>query len=176
MRIRNFVLTAFAAVAGLSLGLGRAEASQVLYDGVGFMQGTQSFSESFSLPTAGTLTVTLGNVAWPQQLASLNMLVTTASGAAGPEMGAGTSSFKVAAGNVYTQWFGVAQGPLDAGVYSLEIQFSPSSGSPVPLPTSVGLLLSGLGLLIWQRRTRAGEADSGDPQTQSATSGDIQTV
>ncbi len=165
MRIRNFVLTALAAVGGLSLVSTQAEASQVLYDGVGFMQGTQSFSESFSLPTAGTLTVTLGNVAWPQQLASLNLLVTTANGAAGPEMGAGTSSYKVAAGNVYTQWFGTAQGPLDAGVYSLEIQFSPSAGgSQVPLPTSVGLLLSGLGLLVWQRRTRAG-----DSSAQSAT-------
>jgi LPXTG-motif cell wall-anchored protein len=80
-------------------------------------------------------------------------------------MGAGTSSYKVAAGNVYTQWFGTAQGPLDAGVYSLEIQFSPSAGgSQVPLPTSVGLLLSGLGLLVWQRRTRAG-----DSSAQSAT-------
>jgi len=171
MRIRNFVLTTLAAVGGLSLASTQAEASQVLYDGVGFMQGTQSFSESFSLPTAGTLTVTLGNVAWPQQLASLNMLVTSASGAAGPEMGAGTSSFKVAAGNVYTQWFGTAQGPLDAGVYSLEVQFSPSAGSQVPLPTSVALLLSGLGLLVWQRRTRAGDAHA-----QSSITSDIQTA
>jgi len=170
MRIRNLIVMALAAIGGWSLSLTRAEASQVLYDGVGFMQGTQSSSESFTLPTAGTLTVTLGNVAWPQQLASLNMLVTTASGAAGPEMGAGTSSFKVGAGNVYTQWFGTAQGPLDAGVYSLEIQFSPSAGgSQVPLPTSVGLLLSGLGLLVWQRRTRADPAHA-----QSAASSDIQ--
>ncbi len=174
MRIRNFVLTALAVIGGWSLSLTQAEASQVLYDGVGFMQGTQSFSQSFNLPTAGTLTVTLGNVAWPQQLASLNMLVTTANGAAGPEMGAGTSSYKVAAGNVYAQWFGEAQGPLDAGVYSLEIQFSPSAGgSQVPLPTSVGLLLSGLGLLIWQRRTRAGDEQS---QAQSANASDIQTA
>jgi hypothetical protein len=34
----------------------------------------------------------------------------------------------------------------------MEIQFSPTS--PVPLPTSIALLLSGLALLLWQRRTR----------------------
>jgi len=171
MKIRSLLPTAIAALAALPLVGGRAEAAtQILYDGVGFMQGTQSFTESFNLPTAGTLTVTLGNVAWPQQLASLNLLVTSANGAAGPEMGAGTSSYKVAAGDVYAQWFGTAQGPLDAGVYSLEIQFSPSyTRSQVPLPTSVGLLLSGLALLLWQRRTRAE-----DTRPPSADQGDIQ--
>ena len=130
----------------------RANADTVLYDGSGFMRGTQSFSDTFNLTAPGTLTVTLTNVAWPQQLASLNFLVSTDNGMMGPEMGAGTYTYNVVAGgNVFAQWFGTAQGPLDAGVYSLKIDFAPS-GVPVPLPTSAMLLFSGLALLLWQRR------------------------
>jgi hypothetical protein len=156
IHIRTGILMAMGALAFASVG-DRARAGEVLYDGVGFMQGTQSFTDSFNLPSPGTLTVTLANVAWPEQLASLSFLLTTPSGAVGPEMGPGTSTFNVTAGNVSAQWFGTAQGALNTGVYSMEIQFQPTtggSGSPVPLPTSIALFLSGLGLLIWQRRTR----------------------
>lgn len=132
-----------------------ARADSVLYDGSGFVVGTQSFVQSFDLSTPGTLTVTLTNVAWPEQLASLNMLLGTANGAMGPEMSAGTSSFNVKAGDVFAQWFGTAQGPLDAGVFSMKIDFTPAGQSVVPLPTSLALLASGLALLAWYRR-RAG--------------------
>jgi hypothetical protein len=149
-------------VAAMILGLGfcglpvtRANADTVLYDGSGFMRGTQSFSDTFNLTAPGTLTVTLTNVAWPQQLASLNFLLSSANGTMGPEMSAGTYSFNVAAsGNVFAQWFGTAQGPLNAGVYSLKIDFQPQGGTTVPLPASVLLLLSGLALLLWQSRAR----------------------
>jgi hypothetical protein len=162
MTIRSAFLTVISALALGSMGATPTRAAQILYEGVGFMQGTQSFSDSFNVASSGTLTVTLGNVPWPTQLSSLNMLVSQTSGASGPQMGAGTSSFNVNAGNVFAQWFGTAQGPLNAGVYSLEIQFQPgagTSGSPVPLPTSIALLLSGLGLLMWQRRARDATID-----------------
>jgi hypothetical protein len=137
----------------------RAGASEILYDGVGFLQGTQSFTDSFSLSSPGTLTVTLANVAWPTQLASLDLLVSSPSGALGPELDAtnstATATYNVTSGNVVAQWFGTAQGSFNAGVYALEIQFQPS-GNPVPLPTSIALFLSGIGLLVWQRRTRVG--------------------
>ena len=155
MKLRSLLVMG-AALALSVVGAHRVQASEVLYDGVGFLEGTQSFSDSFNLSSPGTLTVTLGDIGWPQPLASLNMLVSSPSGALGPEMGVGTSTFNVLSGNVVAQWFGTAQGPLNAGVYSLEIQFQPGV-SAVPLPTSIALLLSGLGLLIWQRRTRAGD-------------------
>jgi hypothetical protein len=155
MRIRGFLVAAAAALAVGTMGCGQARADQVLYDNSGFLQGTQSFVQSFDLSSPGTLTVTLTNVAWPQQLASLTLLLTSTSGLLGPSMGAGTEYFNVGAGDVFAQWFGTAQGPLNAGVYSMRIEFTPSAGgNAVPLPTSIGLLLSGLGLLIWQRRTR----------------------
>jgi len=156
------VQSKFLWAAAMILGLGfcalpmtRANADTVLYDGSGFMRGTQSFSDTFNLTGPGTLTVTLSNVAWPQQLASLNFLLSSANGKMGPEMGAGTYTFAVlAGGNVFAQWFGTAQGPLDAGVYSLKIDFLSQGGIAVPLPASVALLLSGLVLLLWQGRAR----------------------
>lgn len=174
MKIRSGLVAAAGVLACCAFGARPAAASEVLYNSVGFLQGTQSFSDSFNVASAGTLTVTLGNVGWPQPLSSLNMLVSSAGGALGPEMGAGTSSFNVAAGDVFAQWFGTAQGALNAGVYSLEIQFQPNSGtgsSVVPLPTSIALLLSGIGLLVWQRRTR-----ETTPQGMPGIGGEVETA
>ena len=153
MKNRGVFAVLMSALAFWSLGANLAHAGEVIYDGSGFLRGTQSFADSFSVPTSGRLTVTLGNIAFPQKLANLDLLMTSASGLLGPEMvGSGTAMFDVTAGNVMAQWFGTAQGPLNTGMYSLHIDFQ--AGSPVPLPTSIALFLSGLGLLFWQRRTR----------------------
>jgi hypothetical protein len=131
-----------------------ADASEVLYDGSGFLTGQQSFVQAFDITGPGILTVSLTNVDWPQQLASLNMVVSSGGGGLlGPEMGAGTDSFHVDSGLVYAQWFGTAQGPMDTGVFSLKIMFQPGI-TPVPLPISIVLLLSGIAFLFWQRRDR----------------------
>jgi len=147
--------TAFAALVGIIalqlMSVCPAAADVVMYDGTGFLQGQQSFSESFAVYGPGTLTVTLTNVDWPQSLASLNLVMSTPGGLLGAEMGPGTETFKVAgAGQIYSQWFGTAQGPMDVGVYSLKVEFA-----PVPLPASIGLLLSGLAVLVWRRHLRA---------------------
>jgi MYXO-CTERM domain-containing protein len=56
---------------------------------------------------------------------------------------------------LYAHWFGNANGAFGLGVYGLNIAFQPT-GTPVPLPTSLILLLSGLGMLWgWQRRPEA---------------------
>ena len=154
MRQRMAVLIAALGTAILPLAAARADS--VLYDSAGFLRGTESFAQTFNLPSAGTLTVTLSNIAWPEQLASLNLLLSSSSGMLGPEMGTGTSTFSIAAGgNITAQWFGTAQGALDAGVYSMVIAFQPEVGTPVPLPASIVLLFSGLCLLLWKRRVHA---------------------
>jgi hypothetical protein len=146
------ILQAIVCVAGLSVAaIPSAGAGEVLYDGSGFLVGQQSFTDSFSVDGPGTLTVTLSNIAWPVALSSLDLVIGTSSGLLGPEMGAGTASFNISAGgNVFAQWFGTAQGPLNAGVYGLKIEFTQTTA--VPLPTALALLLSGFALLIWQRR------------------------
>ena len=164
MKFRSVLLIVLCSLGCWAAGPAEVRAAEVLYDGAGFLQGTQSFVQSFNLSSPGMLTVTLSNVAWPQQLSSLNLLMTSSSGAMGPEMGAGTATFDVKSGNVFAQWFGTAQGPLNTGVYSMKIEFQPTSGTsgnPVPLPTSIALLLSGLGLLFWNYRQRGADGNSG---------------
>jgi len=64
----------------------------------------------------------------------------------------GSESFNVGSGPIYAHWFGSAQGIYDLGVIGVKITFQPA-GIPVPLPASLVLLLSGLGVLFgWQRR------------------------
>jgi len=150
MRIQG-LLAGMVCAAGILIVAGRAAiASEVLYDNSGFIQGQQSFEQSFNLAGPGTLTVTLTNSDWPQPLANLNMIVSTSQGLLGPEMGAGTETFRFGGGQVFAQWFGTAQGSLDTGVYGMKVEWTPT----VPLPTSIVLFLSGLALLAWQRRER----------------------
>jgi hypothetical protein len=164
MKNRRILLAALSAFLCCATSFKPAVASQVIYDGAGILEGTQSFTDSFAVTSPGELTVTLGNVNFPAALSALQLLVSTGSGSLGTmnenTAGTVTSDFNVlSAGNISAQWFGTATGSLDAGAYTLEIQFTPNaSGSPVPLPTSIALLLSGVALLFWQRRTRAGMA------------------
>lgn len=152
MKVKHAYLAAACGLALQAACLQSASADTVLYDQSGFVTGQQSFSQSFNLDTPGVLTVTLQNVAWPQQLSSLDLLLSSAEGSIAPVMGAGTASFNIGSGTLFAQWFGTAQqGGLNLGVFGLKIEFSPTV---VPLPASITLFLSGLALLAWQRRTR----------------------
>jgi hypothetical protein len=157
----QYVLTLIICMAALLAVSARpANASEILYDGSGFMRGQQSMEQTFVVSGPGTLTVTLSNVDWPQSLASLNLLVSSTQGLLGPEMGAGTATFNVTGGDVFAQWFGTAQGPLNTGVYGLEVVWnSATATAPVPLPTSFALLLAGLLLLFWHRRGRTASGE-----------------
>ena len=156
MKVGN-TLKAVVCVAGLAAAATQtAGASEVLYNSVGFMTGQQSFSDSFSVNGPGTITVTLSDFAWPVPLSSLDLTLGTSAGLLGPEMtGPGTENFQVTGGKIFAQWFGSAGGAMDTGVYGLNMAFTPAA-APVPLPTSIALLLSGLAFLAWQRRERAG--------------------
>ena len=155
-----------------------ARADSVLLDQSGFIVGTQSFVKSFYISAPGTLVVTLSNVDWPAPLASLNMLVSSTGGALSPELGLGvgagtaraaasagdTERFQVGPGMVYTQWYGSAQGALDAGVYGMKVDFIPAGQTVVPLPGSIALLLSGLALLSLLRGHRRKLSPAPDAQ------------
>jgi hypothetical protein len=129
-----------------------ASADTVLYDNAGFIQGQQSFTESFDITTPGTLTITLTDIPWLDTLSNLTCFLTSSSGNLGQPMGSGSVQMAVGAGTIFAHWFGDASGQFGIGVFGLKIEFQPNA-TPVPLPSSLILMLSGLGLLLgWQRR------------------------
>jgi len=141
-------------LAAMLAPVGSAHAGTVLYDNAGFIEGEQSFVQSFDITTPGTLTVTLSNIPWMDTIADLNCFLTTSKGLMGPAtMSSGSESINVRPGMIYAHWYGDADGRFGIGVYGLKITFEPNGTVPVGLPKSLILLLSGLGLLFgWQRR------------------------
>jgi hypothetical protein len=153
---------AFAASALLALSIwltpfAASRADTVLYDAGSFVEGQQSFTQSFNISGPGTLTVSITDIAWLDIVSDLNCFLSTASGLINPTAngsGNGSETFSVGSGPIYAHWFGSAQGVYDLGVIGVKITFQPA-GIPVPLPASLVLLMSGLGVLFgWQRRAR----------------------
>lgn len=153
MKIRRFLPASILSLAALALGGGVAQADTLLYDGISVISGSQSSVQSFNVTTPGLLTMTISNIPWLDVVSNLSGFLSTASGEIGTTIGAGTESVNVGAGTYYAHWFGDAQGAYNLGVVGMKITFQPGSVTPVPLPVSFVLLLSGLGLLFgWQRR------------------------
>jgi hypothetical protein len=146
--------TALSLVLGVwALSIAAARADTVLYDSAGFVQGQQSFVQSFNITTPGTLTVTLSEFSWLDSISNLTGFVSTSSGVMGSTFGSGSESFNVGNGAIYAHWFGDAQGTYGIGVLGVKITFQPNGVTPVSLPAPLLLLLSGLGVLFgWQRR------------------------
>jgi hypothetical protein len=153
MKLQNLFATSLLVFAAWALPSGAVRADTVLYDGISLFQGQQAFTDSFTLATPGTLTLTLSDIPFLDQVSDLTGFLSTSSGVVGTTMGAGSESLSVGAGTYSAHWFGDAQGTYNMGVVGLLIAFQPSNVTPVSLPTSLVLMLSGLGVLFgWQRR------------------------
>lgn len=147
VQFRYLYTAAVLAIAAMLAPPGSARAETVLYGSAGFIQGQQSFTESFNITTPGTLTVTLSSVPWLDAISDLNVFLTSATGIIAPAMAPGSETIQVQPGTVYAHWFGDADGVYKVGAYSLAIDFQPST-IPVSLPNGLILMLSGLGLFL----------------------------
>lgn len=149
-----------AALLGLLLGVSHAttsSADSVLLSDSNLVSGSESSVFSFQAPGPGTVSVQITNVAWPQTLNSLSFMAATASqvlsswsmsGAPPPTSTSQTLYFQVAqAGSYFADVAATAGGPLELGVYSLSLTFTPAT-SPVPLPEAPWLLITGLLALL----------------------------
>jgi hypothetical protein len=128
-----------------------ARADTVLYDSASLLVGESGGSQALDFTTPGTLTITVTNIPWLDVVTDLTTFLSTPNGIVGNKMyAAGSETFSVGPGTYYANWFGDAQGTYNEGVVGVKIQFQPSA---VPLPASLVLLLSGLGVIFgWQRR------------------------
>jgi hypothetical protein len=136
-----------------------AQASTVLISDTTLVSGSESAVFSFETPGPGTVSVQLTNLDWPQSLSSLSFMATTANRVLSPwadeTSGTQALSFQVAgSGTYFADITAVAGGPLDLGVYSFSLDFTPAVPA-VPLPASAVLLLGGVagivGLILWRR-------------------------
>ena len=134
-------------------------ADTVLINETTLVTGTDSNVEAFTIPTAGTVTVQLSNIAWPQALDSLSFVASSASSVLMAWNGSGTETFNVTApGTYYAHVTGTAGGLLDLGLYSLTVSFR-SAVAPVPLPSPSTLLLAALVMSLglgWAHQRRLG--------------------
>jgi hypothetical protein len=126
-----------------------AGAAMVLVSDTSLVSGSQSSVFSFEAPGPGMVTAELSNLAWPASLDSLTLATTTAEEVMG-QISASTTqsdSFRVLGGvDYFAHINAVAGGPLDLGLYSLSVTFTPA----VPLPATGWLMaLALVALAIW---------------------------
>ena len=154
MNLQNFFATSLLMLAAWAVPSGAAKADTVLYDGLSLFEGQQAFTDSFTVATPGTLTVSLSAYSFLDPVSDLTGFLSTSSGVVGTTtIGAASEELSVSAGTYSAHWFGDPQGTYNLGVVGLLIAFQPSNVTPVSLPTSLVLMLSGLGVLFgWQRR------------------------
>jgi hypothetical protein len=142
-----------ACMAGLGLSQApHALADTMLLSDLTLVKGASSATFSFDAPTAGTVTATVSNLAWPMDhsLQTLSFQATSASATLANWAAAGADqshqeSFLVGQGTYFAHIMAVAQGDLDMGLYSLNVTFSPNA---VPIPTSSWMLLTGILVLF----------------------------
>lgn len=163
MQSKSLSTRIMTAIAATLLPIGSALACPLLDDGANVFQGSQSFSDDFKVSTAGTLTVSISGVPSSDPISDFgfNLLVLPAHDAYSEGWdiaflrGDGSVTIPVVAGTIYGLTFDQLAGASDSGTSSVEVLFQPGgSPSPVPLPSSVILLVSGLGLAFVRQSRR----------------------
>lgn len=113
----------------------------------------------FDLTSAGTLTVKLTDIPWPQPLAGAEFMLSTATGEVIGRLNTfGTASFDISGpGTLYALSYGIVNNlpglNFGFGTYGLNLSFSPSA-TTVPLPAAGGLMAGGMLLLLSFRSRR----------------------
>jgi hypothetical protein len=113
--------------------------------------GTESTTDTFTAPTAGIVTVNLTSFGWAAPLSALSFSASSATQLLASWNGTGvtsdTATFNVGPGNYFANIMATASGPMDMGLYSMRLTFTPNSTPTVPLPSSGWLLLTGIFVL-----------------------------
>lgn len=139
---------------GLWAATGPVQAALVVYEDVGFIKDTGYFSDAFQIAAAGTYKATLTDFDFPSLFDELSLIVSTATTTQGKSLVPGSFTFDALPGTYYASLFGIAGGPLEMGLYGVQIE--QMTVAAVPLPAAAVLLASGLGVLGVMARRRRG--------------------
>jgi hypothetical protein len=154
MKLQKFFPALILLFGGALFSAEAARADTVLYNSASLISGEGGGTQSFDLGESGTLTITVTNIPWLDVVSDLTSFLSTTGGLVGSKMySSGSESFNVGPGTYYASWFGDAQGTFNEGVVGVKVQFQPAT--PVSLPASLVLLVSGLGVLFGWQRPRA---------------------
>jgi len=157
-RIKRIFRVALMAV-GL-MAVGPVHAALVAYEKVGFIEGKGYYSDAFQIDTGGSYKATLTDFDFPSLFGQLTIDVITATQSKGKLAAPGSFVFDAQPGTYYANLLGVADGPINLGLFGVQIEsmdFSPVA--PIPVPAAIILLASGLCVLwqtAWCRRGEVG--------------------
>lgn len=113
---------------------------------------------SFEIQTAGEYEISLSDLMWPSgTLASLSLLLTTSTETVLELTTAGSMMFFASAGTYFAQISAATSMSDPIGLYGLRVE----NVAPIPLPSTVLLLLSGLITLVYAVRRRVESAGDG---------------
>ena len=123
-----------------------ARAAAVVYENVGFFAGPGHDSHSFTVASAGTYQAKLTDFKFPEYFSELSLSVTTSLTELGRVDTPGLFQFDAAPGTTfYANVYGVPAGALDLGLYGINVSaMSDGNVSPVPVPMSLVLMVSGM--------------------------------
>jgi hypothetical protein len=111
--------------------------------------GTESTTDTFVAPTAGTVTLNVTGFGWAAPLSALSFSASSATQVLASWSGTGitsdTATFNVGPGSYFANIMATASGAMDMGLYSMRLTFSATP--TVPLPSSGWLLLTGMFVL-----------------------------
>ncbi len=155
--VRQIALALVAGAAALPAGAATVKMIDASYT-VGPGAGPQISTLAFS--GAGTLTISLTDIPWPQSLASIAFQLDDSQGRATGVMDSFGQETIAISGP--TTLFALSDGtprplpnlPFGYGSYGLEVDFTPATVEPptVPLPQTALLLASGLVMVVMTRR------------------------
>lgn len=162
MRINQARGRALAAVSGLLLlGLsGYADAAMVAYQDTRFVHGDQvSYSNTqFTIGDAGTYVATLKDFNFPDKLAALGLTITeNGTQQIWQTHQAGSFTFQADPGTYDANFYGLAGGPLQLGLYGVSVMLAGPGGQPAPVPLPPSLLLLAtavVGIFLAEGRTK----------------------
>ena len=139
----------------VSMVMSYSVSAAVIYEDVGFMADGQTMTHKLSLAESGSYKISLVDYAFPDPFGALELSVTNSSYDNIVTL-SGTSDFMLqsSADVVWLSLFAEINSGL--GLFGLQVEYlgklDPAGGSPVPVPASILLLISGLLPLVGLKR------------------------